>query len=155
MRYGSRRPIPNWFKERTPDHPPFLYVLGAARWGPGTQSLFHCSYCFPSMRQVIAKLKSFSHDEFSMGQYVDPNYIYAHVYCGHSLFKGQYKLVDFDPMGLEIPDDPRFDFMKLRLSFSDLDQYQFNLTRMREFAPCELDFLANDRQVAALPNHLS
>jgi hypothetical protein len=155
MRYGAKKSTLSWFKERTPDHPPFHYVLGAKKWGPGTQSLFHCSYCFPSLAQIISKLKSFSHNEFAEGQYIDPNYIYAYVYCGHSLFKGQYKLVDFEPMGLEIPDDPRFNFLRLRLSFNDLDQYQFNITRMKEFAPCKLDFLVGGDQVSKLPNHLT
>jgi hypothetical protein len=156
MKYGAKKRKPNWFKDRTPDHPPFDYVFGAKEWRPETQSLYHCSYCFPSIGQIIAKPRSFSHEEFSSGKYIDPNYIYVYVYCSHSLFKGEYKLVDFDPVDLRVPhNDPRFDYLKMRLSFNDSHQHVFNFTLMKQYAPCELDFLANRTELPKeLPNHL-
>jgi hypothetical protein len=155
MRFGGKHSDRNWFKYRTPDHPPFEYVLGAKDWGPGTQSLFHCTYCFPSLGQIIEKLKSFSHSEFSTGKYIDPNYIYAHVYCGHSIFGGNHTLVDFNAMGVYVPDDDaRFDYLKMRLSFNDLDKFKFDIKALREYAPCELDFLKGKTELPPLPNHI-
>jgi hypothetical protein len=156
MKYGAKRSHRNWFQYRNPNEPPFEYVFGFPGWEVGSQSLYHCSYCFPAMRQIIEKLKSFSHGEFALGQYVDPNYIYTYVYCGHSLFQGNYTSVDFQSMGIDIPDtDERFNYLKMKLSFNDLDQYQFNITRMREYAPCEIDFLKGRTELPnPLPNHI-
>jgi hypothetical protein len=68
--------------------------------------------------------------------------VYSHVYCGHSLFGGNYSLVDFDPtLGLDFPDSPKFDYLKYRLKFDDLDDFQFNMKLMERLSPCKLPFL--------------
>jgi hypothetical protein len=58
-------------------------------------------------------------------------------------------------MGVDIPeDDPRFNFLKMRLSFNDLDQFAFNISLLRKYAPCELDFLKGKTELPEMPNHL-
>jgi hypothetical protein len=135
MRYGSKRPERNWFQYRTPDNPPFEYVPRA--------SLLHCSYCFPKLGLIIEKLRSFSHLEFAQGQYIDHNYVYAYAFCGYSMFGGNYSLVLFDPMGIDFPNDSRFDFLKMSVGFEDLDEFRFDVNLMRKYAPCELPFLVD------------
>jgi hypothetical protein len=133
MRYGAKNPNKTWFAYRAPDEGIYERIPGI--------SLVHCSYCFPSMSSIIEKLKSFSHVEFSGDPYINPNYVYGHVYCGHSLFGGAFKLVEFDPdLGLDIPDDPKFDFLKHRLKFDDLNWFMFDIEIMKKMAPCNLTF---------------
>jgi hypothetical protein len=134
MRYGSKRPDKTWFQYRIPDFPPFEYVPNI--------SLIHCSYCFPKMGLIIQKLFSFSHVEYTWGHWIDPNWVYSHVYCGASLFGGNFTLVDFNPEGLDFPEnDERFNFLKRKMDFSDLDNFTFDFEKMKTFAPCNLSFL--------------
>jgi hypothetical protein len=151
QRYGSKSPKKTWFQQRAPG--------GRYTTLPGI-SLIHCSYCFPELGQIITKLKSFSHREFSSDQWVDPNYVYSYIYCGFSLFGGAYNFVPFDPLGIDFPDDPRFDFMKKRIFFKDLPNYTLNRESLRKWSPCQLPGLqpqegsSNDVPGANVPNNL-
>jgi hypothetical protein len=149
MKYGAQHRNHSWFKFRPPNK---------LRWRrvPGI-SLIHCSYCFPSLGLIISKLRSFSHVEFSDDPYTNPNYVYSYVYCGYSLFGGNYSFVDFDEsLEIDVPNDPRFDFLKHRLKFDDLDQFEFDVQKMVEMSPCRLPFVDNWRVKGrnALPNNL-
>jgi hypothetical protein len=149
MKYGARRTNHSWFNFRAPNK---------LRWRrvPGI-SLIHCSYCFPSLGMIIMKLKSFSHEEFGSGPYTNPNFVYSHVYCGHSLFGGNFSLVDFkDAAELDFPDDSRFDFLKSRLMFDDLDKFHFDVNQMIEMSPCKLPFVNKwkEKRLDGLPNKL-
>jgi hypothetical protein len=146
MRYGSKRPERNWFNYRTPDNPPYEYVPGI--------SLFHCSYCFPKLGLIVEKLKSFSHEEFARDKYIDHNYVYAYAYCGHSMFGGNYTLVDFDPRGIDFPNDTRFDFLKQKVGFSDLDQFRFSVEALEKYAPCSLPFIKDGQLPEHMPHHI-
>jgi hypothetical protein len=129
MKYGAKPRGRTWFQLRSPGrrepHVPSI-------------SMIHCSYCFPSLGLIIQKLKSFSHREFSSDHWVDPNYVYSYVYCGYSLFGGNYSFVPFDPLGIEVPDDPRFNYLKQRIKFNDLHTFNFSLTLLQKYAPCKL-----------------
>jgi hypothetical protein len=66
------------------------------------------------------------------------------VYCGCSLFGHNFSLVDFDVGGeLDFPDSPKFDFLKMRLKFDDVDRFQFDMGEMKEMAPCKLPFITS------------
>jgi hypothetical protein len=148
QKYGKKNPRKTWFQLRVPegDYPTI----------PGI-GMIHCSYSFPSLNLILSKLKSFSHREFASGQYVDPNYVYTYVYCGYSLFGGNYTFVPFAPLGIDFPTDPRYNYMKQRIHFNDLDQFQFNLTLLKQYSPCELPELRSSGDVvrgADLPNDI-
>jgi hypothetical protein len=146
MRYGSKKPDRNWFRYRIPDFAPFEYVPGI--------SLLHCSYCFNRLGLIIEKLRSFSHEEFSRDQYIDPNYIYSYVYCGYSLFGGNYTDIPFDSMGLNFPDDPRFDYLKTKVGFDDLDDFKFDYEALKKHSPCRLPFLEDGKLPDKMPHHI-
>jgi hypothetical protein len=109
---------------------------------------YHCSFCFPRLADVIRKLESFSHTEFSVGKFADPNYVYARIACGYGVLPSQWKmperltLVPFDS-DIFLPKDRRFNFMRERIGFVDLNKYTFNITAIREFMPrsCPLKHL--------------
>jgi hypothetical protein len=140
QKYGAKDPQKTWFDQRAPS--------GAYEVLPGI-SLIHCSYCFPELGQIITKLKSFSHREFSSDQWVDPNYVWSYIYCGFSLFGGNYSFVPFDPLGIDFPDDPRFDFLKRRIYFRDLPNFKFDTESLKKYSPCELPKL---KTIAGSPN---
>lgn len=57
--------------------------------------------------------------------------------------------------GTYIPDqDAKFEDLKMRLSFNDLDKFKFDIKALREYAPCELDFLKGKTELPPLPNHI-
>jgi hypothetical protein len=149
MKYGARHPNHSWFQFRFPNK---------LRWRrvPGV-SMVHCSYCFPSLGLIISKLLSFSHQEFAGEPFINPNYVYSYVYCGYSLFGGNFTFVDFDPsLGLDFPPDARYDFMIHRLKFDDLDKFKFDVDTMTSMSPCKLPFAEKWRSQPSftLPNNL-
>jgi hypothetical protein len=99
----------------------------------------HCSYCFGSIREIIRKLETFPHTEFSSNIYVDPHYILARVACGHSLFepdgRGFKYVPELDLNELDLP--PAAEFMKWRLPFVDLHTMNLNITRVMSLALCK------------------
>jgi beta-1,4-mannosyl-glycoprotein beta-1,4-N-acetylglucosaminyltransferase len=143
QRYGAHDTKgPSWFDLRLPaDDRPKI---------PGI-SMYHCSYCFRSLGSLISKLKSFSHREFSSGQYILPEYIFSYIYCGYSLFGGNYTFVKFDPLGVDFPDDPRYDYLRKRVALNDLDQFDFDIVKMREYAPCKIPDWVTSKK---LPNNM-
>jgi hypothetical protein len=101
-------------------------------------SVTHCSYCFPRVRDIIFKLETFPHLEFSSGQYVDPNYIVGRVVCGYSLFDPSPNIifaVDVEPSELDLP--PEAAHMRWRLPFIDLAEIGVDLARVRSMALCD------------------
>jgi hypothetical protein len=122
IRYGSIRR--GFTKERV-SAPRGLKEFGAV----------HCSYCFGSISEIIRKLETFSHTEFSYGRFVDPNYIYACVACAKSMFKGQLEVVDYDPQEIDYP--PSADHMSWRMPFKDMGTLPLNPERIHHFATCQ------------------
>jgi hypothetical protein len=103
---------------------------------PGFTAI-HCSYCYGSIREIIRKLETFPHTEYSGGQWVDPNYILAKVVCGRSMFKKHdaFDLREMKRYELDLP--PQAEFMGWRLPFMDLDKVELNASEIRRMAPCE------------------
>jgi hypothetical protein len=100
----------------------------------------HCSYCFGSIREIVRKLETFPHWEYSSGKYVKPEYILAQVACGKSLFEkkgGAFDLRAMDTNELDLPHAARF--MGWRLPFTDLDKVDLNITEVYQWAPCQLN----------------
>jgi hypothetical protein len=101
---------------------------------------YHCSFCFPRLADVIRKLESFSHTEFSAGRFGDPNYLYGRIACGYGVLPSQWKMperltqVELDA-DIFLPKDRRFDFMRARIGFGDLNTYTFNLTAIKGYMP--------------------
>jgi hypothetical protein len=110
---------------------------------------YHCSFCFPRLADVMRKLKSFSHTEFASGRFRDHNYVYARIACGYSILPSQWKMPErltHVPLGTDIflPKDRRFNFMRARIGFVDLQKYRFNLTAIKQFMPKSCPLKADD-----------
>jgi hypothetical protein len=101
----------------------------------------HCSFCFPTMREILRKLGAFSHTEFSQGKYQNPNYVYARIACGYGVLPNQWKmperltLVKFDSRAVFLPNDLRFDFLRQKIGFRDLDELNLTATEVKSFRP--------------------
>jgi hypothetical protein len=104
---------------------------------------YHCSFCFPDLRSFLVKVKSFSHKEWSVDLFHDPNYILARIACGYPVRQStgtkqkKLTLVEFDSRNVFLPNDARFDFLKDRMGFRDLAQFRFNMTRVRKYLPSD------------------
>jgi hypothetical protein len=113
---------------------PFLFPL------PGVLH-FHCSFCAPNISSVLQKLQSFSHTEYSEGRFRDPNYVYARIACGYGLLPTRWKmpeklqLVDFRSDVIFLPDDHRLDFLRQRIGFHDLSQYDLSVGAIKAYMP--------------------
>jgi hypothetical protein len=113
---------------------PFLFPL------PGVLH-HHCSFCFPDLKDLLEKLKSFSHTEYSRGRFRDPNYVWARIACGYGVLPPRWKmpekltLVDFDSRAVFLPNDARFDYLRYRVGFRDLGEYHLNMTKIRAYLP--------------------
>jgi hypothetical protein len=131
IRYGSLRAPLDDYKFM-----PFLFDL------PGILH-HHCSYCFPRMAEILKKLKSFSHTEFSQGRFRDPNYVYARIACGYGVLPTQWKmperltLVDFNVNDVYLPNDVRFDFLRQRIGFRDLGELGLNRSGVESYRPVD------------------
>jgi beta-1,4-mannosyl-glycoprotein beta-1,4-N-acetylglucosaminyltransferase len=111
---------------------------------PGFNAV-HCSYCFGTVREIIRKLETFPHYEYSAGKYVDPHYIIARVACGLSLFEekgGVFKVREKDLNELDLPRVA--EFMGWRLPFTDLHTMNLNITKIRRLAKCRPDLVVID-----------
>jgi hypothetical protein len=99
------------------------------------------------MADIFTKLRSFSHSEYSEGQYADPNYIYARIACGYGVLPERWQmpeklqLTKFDSRIIFVPDDPRFDFLKARIGFRDLDEFPLSKVEIMGHVPpgCPID----------------
>jgi beta-1,4-mannosyl-glycoprotein beta-1,4-N-acetylglucosaminyltransferase len=113
---------------------PFLFPL------PGVLH-YHCSFCFPKMSEVFRKLKSFSHTEYSRGQFTDPNYVFARIACGYGIIPPRWKmpekltLVSHNESEIYLPKDRRFDFLRYRIGFKDLKDYQLTAAQIAAYKP--------------------
>jgi hypothetical protein len=113
---------------------PFVFAL------PGVLH-FHCSFCAPNISEVLWKLRSFSHMEYSEGRFQDPNYVYARIACGYGLLPTRWKmperlkLVEFRKEKIWMPEDGRFDFLKRRIGFQDLSEFSLNVSAIRKYMP--------------------
>jgi hypothetical protein len=146
IRYGSiQHPLDDY------KFVPFLFPLSGVLH-------YHCSFCFPRMADVIRKLQSFSHTEYSQGRFRDPNYIYARIACGYGVLPPRWKmpeqltLVDFNAKEIFLPNDARFDFMIYRIGFQDIPNFIFNRTAIREYMPenCTLKHESSIGPVSAI-----
>lgn len=91
---------------------------------------YHCSFCFPTVSEVIRKLKSFAHTEFSTGDFLNASYIAARVLCGKGIVPMPHPEHNWDMLSLAtlndmnskifIPNDPRLSFLKEKMPFKDL-----------------------------------
>jgi hypothetical protein len=113
---------------------PFLFPL------PGILH-YHCSFCFPRIADVLRKLRSFSHTEYSAGRFRDPNYVYGRIACGYGVLPPRWKmpdrltLVDFNAKDIYLPNDARFDFLMYRIGFQDIPNFALNATAIRHHMP--------------------
>jgi hypothetical protein len=133
--YGAMRGTLEWYKFR-----PCLCKL------PGVLH-HHCSFCFPTLRQIMIKLNHFSHVEYSRGRLTNPNYVIARAVCGYSMFQiscrarnlscDRMTLQPFDPEGLFFPPDDRLLFLKRRFGFGDLDNWTLNRDEIRQYTPAD------------------
>jgi hypothetical protein len=95
------------------------------------------------MQEVLRKLGSFSHTEFSEGKYRNPNYVYARIACGYGVLPNQWKmperltLVNFDSRAVFLPNDLRFDFLRQRIGFRDLGDLNLTGSQVRSYQPQE------------------
>jgi hypothetical protein len=102
---------------------------------------YHCSFCFPTIGAIFHKLRTFSHTEFAGPKFMNPNYIYARIACGYGTMPAMWKQpetlmpVDFDKEFIFLPDDSRLDFLRWRIGFTDLEQFQWNISEIRQFMP--------------------
>jgi hypothetical protein len=129
IRYGAiQAPLDNY------KFMPFLFPL------PGVHH-YHCSFCFPTIAGIFRKLRSFSHTEFAVPKFMNPNYIYARIACGYGTIPPMWKQpevlvpVDFDPNFIFLPGDTRLEFLRWRIGFTDLDDFQWNMSQIRQFMP--------------------
>jgi hypothetical protein len=77
------------------------------------------------------------------------------MFCGYDLIASELVGIDYEPMGLDLPDgDPRFDFLKSKLSLNDLETMKFDVKELRRHAKCPLPFLVNRTEVSELPNYI-
>jgi hypothetical protein len=104
---------------------------------------YHCSFCFPTIAEILKKLRSFSHTEYSRGKYTDPNYVYARIACGYGVLPNRWKmperltLMDVNVRDVVIPDDRRFDFLRARIGLQDLGDWPgLNISGVKEYMPC-------------------
>jgi hypothetical protein len=112
------------------------YRMGSGNVVPGFTAV-HCSYCFGSVSEIIRKLQTFPHVEYSAGKYVNPNYILGRVACGLSLFEREGDVCDLremDARELDLP--PQANFFAWKLPFTDLETLEFNLTEVRKWGKC-------------------
>jgi hypothetical protein len=103
---------------------------------------YHCSFCFPTIAEIIGKLRSFSHTEYSQGKYRDPNYVYARVACGYGVLPNRWKMPErltpmaFNVRDISLPDDTRFDFLRARIGFQDLGNWpELNISNIKAYMP--------------------
>jgi hypothetical protein len=129
IRYGSiQAPLDDY------KFAPFLFPL------PGVLH-YHCSFCFPRMADVLHKLQSFSHTEYSQGRFKDPDYVYARIACGYGVLPPRWKmpeelaLVEFNDQDIFLPNDARFDFLMYRIGFQDIEAFNLNETAVRGYMP--------------------
>jgi hypothetical protein len=140
LRYRARLP---WTKIAVVRYGNIDRPVGWFRGMPGAPVLpgitgNHISYCFGYLREIIRKLETFPHFEYSAGKYVDPNYIYARVACAQSLFErgSQFQTVGYDTHELDLP--PEADHMPFRMPFKDLGDFPMNETAIRTWAVCQI-----------------
>jgi hypothetical protein len=112
---------------------------------------YHCSFCAPRIGDVLRKLASFSHTEYSRGRFRDPNYVWARLACGYGVLPPRWKmperltLVDFDGARIFVPDDPRLAFLKKRVGFEDIGEYAMNISKVKGYMPKECDLLDREQ----------
>jgi beta-1,4-mannosyl-glycoprotein beta-1,4-N-acetylglucosaminyltransferase len=121
------------------DHHLSWYRKDAGPRLPGLRSL-HCSYCFGRIRDVIRKFRSASHTELSTGKHVDPNYIVARVACSQKPFGGNGHMIvrerGADMFGIDLP--PEAEALPWRLPFTDLDEVELDVEKVKAMAACEV-----------------
>jgi beta-1,4-mannosyl-glycoprotein beta-1,4-N-acetylglucosaminyltransferase len=140
LRHRARQP---WTKIGVVRYGSIDRPLGWFRGMPGVRVLpgiggNHISYCFGYLSEIIRKLETFPHVEYSAGKYVDPNYIYARVACGQSLFekRKRFETIDYHTHELDIP--PEADHMSYRMPFKDLGDFPMNERKIRRWAVCPI-----------------
>jgi beta-1,4-mannosyl-glycoprotein beta-1,4-N-acetylglucosaminyltransferase len=100
---------------------------------PGT-SVVHCSYCYGSLAEIIRKLETFPHLEYSAGVFVDPDRIYSRIACGWSMFTGPLQLVDYDPSEIIWPQQA--DHLAWRMPLKDLAKFPLDRNKILRFSKC-------------------
>jgi hypothetical protein len=130
---------------------PFLTIL------PGVLH-YHCSFCFPTMAGILKKLASFSHTEYSGGKFGEPAYVYARIACGFGVIPKRWAMpevltpVDFNADAIYLPEDPRLEFFRYRIGFTDLDRHNLTVRKVKEFVPkkCRTEFGKNLYKIVKL-----
>jgi hypothetical protein len=95
----------------------------------------HCRSCFPQMQMVLR-----THTGFPENQDVNPNQVYALIACGYDI-SGQVRLnhVDLKSSDIFLPNDARFDFLKQRMGFTDLVQFNLTAGEVKRYIPHDCD----------------
>jgi beta-1,4-mannosyl-glycoprotein beta-1,4-N-acetylglucosaminyltransferase len=102
---------------------------------------YHCSFCFPTIEDIIEKLRSFSHVEYCDENFTNPNYIMARISCGYGVLPPRWRMPArlrkrvFAADQIFLPDDPRLKFLKQQIGFTDLGKHRFSQEKMYEFLP--------------------
>jgi hypothetical protein len=101
----------------------------------GDASLVHCSYCFPELATILAKLQAFSHKEYSVEPWINPSRIIAALLCERDIFNRKWigmKKWEGNVDELQPFDDPELQFFKDRIPFKDVNSH-IKLRRVKEF----------------------
>lgn len=111
---------------------------------------YHCSFCFPTVKEVIRKLRSFAHTEFSTGDFLNSSYIVARVLCSKGIVPmphpeqnwemlSQAELKEMNPK-IFIPDDKRLNFLTEKMPFKDfkLIRNRYSLSNFAKSMNCSL-----------------
>ncbi|KAH6680471.1 family 17 glycosyltransferase [Halenospora varia] len=80
---------------------------------------WHCSYCFPTVHEMVTKIKSFSHTEMDREEFTDRNKIVERVRNGRDMFDRDNEHYDRVEENLDVPD-----FMK-----RNPERYKYMLDR--------------------------
>jgi hypothetical protein len=152
--YSFRWKLGLWFRPVIIRYGRFVAPLDSYRYRPIICVLpgilhHHCSCCFPTIGQVLLKFRSFSHTEYATVGRMDPHYLLARLLCGMGLlpkvpnWPERFILVPWNGSDLTLPADGRFDFLRFRIGFQDLDTVQWNISKLRDFMPADCNALAS------------
>jgi hypothetical protein len=100
----------------------------------------HCSYCFNSVNEIIHKLETFGHTEYSYGHWVNPVFIVSKVACGISLFDDRRDAIYLAPPDrrfLNLP--PEMEWLLWRMPFMDLPELRLDARAVLGRAECTPD----------------
>ncbi len=76
--------------------------------GEGTQHLYnaawHCSYCFSTIKEMVSKIKSFSHQELNQDRFKDPKEVLRKVRTGIDMYERAEEIYDRVEDNRDVPE---------------------------------------------------